>query len=90
VGRRLSISLRKYATVFMLSCPVLIKFKWMVDQRNMWVFALTARQLCPSGHQNNTSIGMTVPKGIEWHLYPEHCGSVLGSWTFWGTRKWNC
>jgi hypothetical protein len=27
VGRRLSISLRKYATVFMLSCPVLIKFK---------------------------------------------------------------
>jgi len=26
----------------MLSWPVLVKFKWLLDQRNVWVFALTA------------------------------------------------
>ena len=30
-----------------------------------------------------------MPKGITWYLYLAHCGAVLGSWTRWGTRKWN-
>jgi hypothetical protein len=30
---------------YMLSWPVFIKFKWMLDQRNMLVLALIVRQL---------------------------------------------
>jgi len=42
------------------------------------------------GCQNNFSIGTKVPKGIEWCLYPAHCGATLGPWTWWCTRKWSC
>jgi hypothetical protein len=31
-----------------------------------------------------------VPKGFEWHLYPPHCGTLLGPWTFWNMWKCNC
>jgi len=24
------------------------------------------------------------------NIYPAHCRAVMGPWTFWGTRKWNC
>ena len=50
LGRRLRISLKKTCYSFcrlryMLSWPVFIKFKWMLDQRNMLVLALIVRQL---------------------------------------------
>jgi hypothetical protein len=32
----------------------------------------------------------TVPKGVEWYLNPTHSGTILGTWTCWGTGKWNC
>ena len=40
--------------------------------------------------RNNISIGTTVKNSIEWYLYHAHCGTILGPWTWWGTRKWNC
>jgi len=44
----------------------------------------------PSGHQNNISIGTTVPKVVECFLHPAYCRAVFGPWTCWGTRKGNC
>jgi len=38
------------------------------------------------GRQNNISIGLTVPKGIERYLCPACGGAVLGPWTCRGTR----
>jgi len=93
-GWRLSTSLGKYAIVsrprYMLSWPVLRKFKQMLGQRNMLVFALRVRWLwkpfrlpkhlhwCDSAKKQ----WMTFPRGI--------IEAVLGPWTFWGMRKWNC
>jgi hypothetical protein len=49
VGRRFSISVGRYVRVFglryTLSWPVLMKFNYMVDQRNMRVCVPTARRL---------------------------------------------
>jgi hypothetical protein len=50
LGRRLSISVGKYVTVFqaeryMLSWPVFTKFRLMLDQRNTLVFGLIVKQL---------------------------------------------
>ena len=49
VGRRRSISLGRYATVFQTeiyaTLPVLMKFSCMVDLRSTWVFAMTDRWL---------------------------------------------
>jgi hypothetical protein len=46
VGRRLSISLGKFSRLrYMPSWPVYMKFKRMLGQRNMLVFALIVRRL---------------------------------------------
>ena len=44
---------------------------------------------CTVKARHNVSIGTTVQKGIEWYVYPAHCGAVLGPWTWWVMRKWN-
>ena len=66
-----------------------MKFKWMLDQRNMSVFVLTVRQAWkPFKLPNNVPTGTEVPKGNE-HFHPAFCGTVLGPWTSWGTGKWS-
>ena len=92
LGRRLTISLGKYATVFpaeiyMLSWPLLMKFKWAIDQKNtasicsdshaVWkLFRLS--KLCPHWCKSAKRHWMTFLPTILW--------DCSGPWTFWDTH----
>ena len=71
------------------SWPVCMKFKLMLGQRNMLVFAPIVRWLWKPFRLPSISIGTTGRKDAEWYIYPAHVGSVLGAGTWWGMRKQN-
>ena len=94
VGRRLNISLWRYATVFqaeiLLSWHVLMKLNCMIDREvSEYLLWQPGGTESPSGRQNNVSTGATAPKDAEWYLHPAYCRAVLGPWACWGTRKRN-
>jgi hypothetical protein len=74
----------------MPSWPACMKFKQMLGQRNTLVFALIVGRLWKPFTAKKVFIGRRAWKGVECYLYPAHSGSVLGPWTWWGTRKQNC
>jgi hypothetical protein len=93
VGRRLSISLGSYGTVFQAEKYVILVCAYEIQ---LYVRAEKYVSICCdsqaalealSGHQNNVAIGATVPKGVTRYLYLAYCRAVLGPWTSWVKRK---
>jgi hypothetical protein len=70
VGRRLSFSLGRYATVFqaeiyaILACVYEIQFQNR-SEKYVSICSESGGVESTSGHQSNVSFGPTVPKGIE-------------------------
>jgi hypothetical protein len=92
VGRRLSIPVGKHATVFQAELYTILTCAYELETKGRpekYVSICSDSQAALKALQaaKKVSIRTTLPKGVEWYLYPAHCGNVLGLWTCWGTRK---
>jgi len=90
VGRRLSFSLGRYATVFqaeiyaILACVYEIQFQSR-PEKYMSICSDSQVSFESSPGCQNISIGPTVTKSVG-YLYPACSGAVLGPWTCWSTE----
>jgi hypothetical protein len=63
---------------YMLPWPVVVEFKWMLDQRNTVVSAQTVKQIWKLYRLLTKCLpGMVVPKGIKWYLHLPLCWVLL-------------
>ena len=94
LGRRLSICIGKYVTVFqaeIYASYVLMKFRLTLHQRNTLVFALMVKQLWKLYRLLNQRPHWYGRAKGRWMVSPPIiCGTLLGPRTFWNTWKWSC
>jgi len=93
MGRRLTISLGRHATVFQAKIYAILACVYEIQmnagsEHDISIcadsqMALTALRAA----KNSVAIGMAVPKGAECYIYPPLCGTLLCPQTFWS--MWN-
>ena len=89
VRRRLSFPLGRYATIFQAEIYAILDCAYEIQSQNRpekYVSVCSDSLAALKARYNNVSFGLSVPKGVEWHLYPACGGPSLGPRACWNTR----
>ena len=95
LGRRLSISIGKYATVFQAEICTIMAYAYEIKMNaspEKHVCTCSDSQAALKAFQAakpTSPLVQQCPKDVE-HFHAVFCGIVLGPQTFWGKWKWNC